>query len=200
LPVYWWWAPFLTRCRVYSFQLLLGIARAVFLESESHGTHEHILLPLFLRLSQPGRQGSFPLAPRNRLAQLYPGASGCDRRSSWWAQILNSLSNSQTLTGLLMRGALSDVLNSLSDNYLLLHAGRPLWWEDGPVVCSAITHWSESRRTHNHILVSHLRLPNLECQVPIFISPMNKVSQIYPRALGSLYVAAYGSHVAVEIF
>jgi hypothetical protein len=27
---------------------------------------------------------------------------------------------------------------SLSDNYFLLHVGRPLWQEDGSVVCSAI--------------------------------------------------------------
>jgi hypothetical protein len=35
--------------------------------------------------------------------------------------------------------------------------------------------------------------PNLEGQVPVFISPRNKVAQIYPRALGSLSVASYDS-------
>jgi hypothetical protein len=35
---------------------------------------------------------------------------------------------------------------------------RPLWREDGSVICSAICHCSESQRTHNHILLSHLRL------------------------------------------
>jgi hypothetical protein len=34
----------------------------------------------------------------------------------------------------------------------------PLWREDGSVICSAICQWSESRRTHNHTLLSHLRL------------------------------------------
>jgi hypothetical protein len=33
--------------------------------------------------------------------------------------------------------------------------------------------------------------PNLEGQVPVFISPRNKVAQIYPRALGSLSVTSY---------
>jgi hypothetical protein len=47
----------------------------------------------------------------------------------------------------------------LYDNYLLPHVRRPLWWENESVVCSAITPWSESRRTNNHILLSHLRLP-----------------------------------------
>jgi hypothetical protein len=35
--------------------------------------------------------------------------------------------------------------------------------------------------------------PNLEGQVPIFISPRNRVAQLYPRALGSLFVASYYS-------
>jgi hypothetical protein len=36
-------------------------------------------------------------------------------------------------------------------------------------------------------------LPNLEGQVPVFISPRNRVAQIYPWALGSLSVASYDS-------
>jgi hypothetical protein len=35
--------------------------------------------------------------------------------------------------------------------------------------------------------------PNLEGQVPVFISPRNRVAQLYPRALGSLFVASYDS-------
>jgi hypothetical protein len=35
--------------------------------------------------------------------------------------------------------------------------------------------------------------PNLEGQVPGFISPRNRVAQLYPRALGSLSVAFYDS-------
>jgi hypothetical protein len=41
---------------------------------------------------------------------------------------------------------------------LLIVLGRPLWREDGSVICSAICQWSESRRTHNRTLLSHLRL------------------------------------------
>jgi hypothetical protein len=69
----------------------------------------------------------------------------------------------------------------------------PLWREDGSAICSVITQWSESRRARNHTLLSHLRLPNLEGQVPVFISPRNRVAQLYPRALGSLYAASYDS-------
>jgi hypothetical protein len=38
---------------------------------------------------------------------------------------------------------------------------------------------SESRGTHD----SNLRLPKLECHVPVFISPRNKVAQLLPQAL-----------------
>jgi hypothetical protein len=34
---------------------------------------------------------------------------------------------------------------------------------------------------------------NLEGQVPVFISPRNRVAQLYPRTLGSLSVASYDS-------
>jgi hypothetical protein len=48
---------------------------------------------------------------------------------------------------------------SLTISFSLLHVGCTLWWEDRSLICSEITHWLESRRTHNHILLSHLRLP-----------------------------------------
>jgi hypothetical protein len=35
--------------------------------------------------------------------------------------------------------------------------------EDGSVICSAICQWSDSRRTHNHTLLSHLRLLGSLC-------------------------------------
>jgi hypothetical protein len=36
---------------------------------------------------------------------------------------------------------------------------------------------------------------NLEGLVPVFISPRDRVAQIYPRALGSLFVASYDSTI-----
>jgi hypothetical protein len=47
----------------------------------------------------------------------------------------------------------------LSEICGLVSVGCPLWREDGSAICSAITQWSESHRTHNHTLLSHLRLP-----------------------------------------
>jgi hypothetical protein len=61
------------------------------------------------------------------------------------------------------------------------------------VLASAVPLGSESHGTEDRILLSKfLSLPpNLECQVPVFISPRNRVAQIYSRALGSLSIASY---------
>jgi hypothetical protein len=47
----------------------------------------------------------------------------------------------------------------LSEICGLVSVGRPLRRDDGSAACSAITQWSESHRTRNHTLLSHLRLP-----------------------------------------
>jgi hypothetical protein len=61
-------------------------------------------------------------------------------------------------------------------------------------LASAVILGSESRGTHDHILLSQIwDSPNLEGQVPVFISPRNRVAQLYPQALGSLSVASFDS-------
>jgi hypothetical protein len=61
-------------------------------------------------------------------------------------------------------------------------------------LASAVILRSESRGTHDHILLSQIRdSPNLEGQVPVFVSPRNRVVWLYPQALCSLFVASYGS-------
>jgi hypothetical protein len=48
--------------------------------------------------------------------------------------------------------------------------------------------------THDHILLSQIRdSPNTESQVPVFISPRNRVAQLYLQALGSLLIASCDS-------
>jgi hypothetical protein len=47
----------------------------------------------------------------------------------------------------------------LSEICGLVSVGRPLWREDGSAICSVIAQWSGSRRTRNHTLLSHLRVP-----------------------------------------
>jgi hypothetical protein len=71
-----------------------------------------------------------------------------------------------------------------------------------PVLASEVILGSESGRAHDHILLSQVRdSPNLEDQVPLFISPRNREAQLYPQALGSLFVASYksqGYHGGIE--
>jgi hypothetical protein len=76
LRVCWCGAPSLTRSQVCTFQFLPGINSAAFLRSESHGTHEHSLLSLFLRLLNLEGQVPVFISLRNRVAQLYPRALG----------------------------------------------------------------------------------------------------------------------------
>jgi hypothetical protein len=57
---------------------------------------------------------------------------------------------------------------------------------------------SESRGTETHILLPQIRDScNMEGQVPVFISPRNRVARLYPQALGSLSVASYDSYLLV---
>jgi hypothetical protein len=53
-----------------------------------------------------------------------------------------------------------------------------------PVLASAVILGSESRRTHDHILLSQIRdSPNLVGQVPTFISPRNRVFSLKKKIL-----------------
>jgi hypothetical protein len=59
------------------------------------------------------------------------------------------------------------------------------------VFASSVIFVSVSRGTHGHLLLSQIwDSPNLEDQVPIFISPRNRVARLYPQALGSLGLTA----------
>jgi hypothetical protein len=59
---------------------------------------------------------------------------------------------------------------------------------------NAVIFGSESRGVRDHILLYQIRdFPNLESQVPIFISPRNRMAELYPQALGSLFVVSYDS-------
>jgi hypothetical protein len=63
------------------------------------------------------------------------------------------------------------------------------------VLASLVILRSEFRVTHDHILLFQIRDSHkLDGQVPLFISPRNRVARLYPQALGSLFVAFYDSH------
>jgi hypothetical protein len=62
------------------------------------------------------------------------------------------------------------------------------------VFASIVILGSESRETHDHILLSQTRdSSNLEGQVPVFISPKNRFAQLHPQALSSFFFASYDS-------
>jgi hypothetical protein len=61
-------------------------------------------------------------------------------------------------------------------------------------LASAVILRSESRRTHDHILLSQIPdSPKLEGQAPLFISSRNRVARLFPQAMGSLFVASNDS-------
>jgi hypothetical protein len=54
-----------------------------------------------------------------------------------------------------------------------------------PVLASAVILRSESRGTHDYILLSQIRdSPNLEGQIPVFIFYSNRVARLYPPGTG----------------
>jgi hypothetical protein len=58
------------------------------------------------------------------------------------------------------------------------------------VLASAVILGSEFLGTHDHILLSQISdSPNLQSQVPVYITPRNRVAQLYPQALDSLFVS-----------
>jgi hypothetical protein len=62
------------------------------------------------------------------------------------------------------------------------------------VLASAVIYGYESGGTQDHILLFQIQdFPNLEEQVPVFISPRIRVTHLYPQVLGSLFVASYDS-------
>jgi hypothetical protein len=75
----------------------------------------------------------------------------------------------------------------LSEICSLVSIGRPLWREDGSAICSVITQLSESLRTHNHTLLSHLRLPQPRGPGSHIYIPQEQGGPVIPPGtLGSL--------------
>jgi hypothetical protein len=89
----------------------------------------------------------------------------------------------------------------LSDSCGFLDVEHPLWREHGSVIYLYSCFWTLSEqllwvRVPQKSTIFYCLIwdsPNLEGQVPVFISPGNRVAQLYPRALGSLFVASYDS-------
>jgi hypothetical protein len=82
------------------------------------------------------------------------------------------------------------IFSCLTINFLLLHVRCPLWREDGSVVfsfCRAspaqyFLDLSPTGLMSIFYCLYFLYSPNLEGQVPVCISPRNRVAQLYSRA------------------
>jgi hypothetical protein len=106
-----------------------------------------IVLLLFKRgVSETGlcvriQARAYSAGPNRYSNFLSPQLSCCDRR----------------LVGLFVLVS-GTPLGPITRFFLLPFFLLPLWREDGSVICSAMCQCSESRRTHNHTLLSHLSL------------------------------------------
>jgi hypothetical protein len=70
----------------------------------------------------------------------------------------------------------------------LVSVGRPLWREDGSAICSVITQWSDSRRTPNHTLLSHLRFSQPGGYSRIYI-PQEQCGPVIPPGTGLVFLS-----------
>jgi hypothetical protein len=73
----------------------------------------------------------------------------------------------------------------------LVSVGPPLRREDGSAICSVITQWSESLRTPNHTLLSHLRLPQPGGPGSRIYIPQEQGGPVIPPGTGSFYRVPY---------
>jgi hypothetical protein len=128
--------------------------------SESLRTRNHTLLS-YLRLPQPGGGGGY-FTTDGQSASMY----WCRAHSLTCDQILLPV-------GML-----------LSEICGLVSVGRPLWREDGSVICSVITQWSESLRTRNHTLLSYLRLPQPGGPGSLIYIPQEQGGPVIPPGTG----------------
>jgi hypothetical protein len=67
-------------------------------------------------------------------------------------------------------------------------------------IASAVILRFESSGIHDQFLLSQIRLPNLEGQVPVLMSPRKMVGQLYPQALGSFSLPPTTRRATVELF
>jgi hypothetical protein len=133
LQVCYFAVPSLTRGRICNLLYLLGLASAVPLGSESHGTQDHILLSQFFRLPQPGGPGPCIYIPQEQSVPVIPAGTG------------------------------------FPFHHFLRLAGLQ---------------WSYSNTPPQGLGRPLIFSPNLKGQVPVFISPRNRVAQLYPGTLG----------------
>jgi hypothetical protein len=187
----------LTRGSICLLYILLALASVVFLESESLGTRDHILL---------SQIWGFPYRSLLRLAgswrrYLNSPPHGCHLLPNQSQSYATTDSQSASVSwcqapiwGLRPDFITVRQLQVCWCGALSLTRERVCRLQLGLVLASVVILGSESRGTRDHILLPQIWDSfDLEGQFHVFISPRNRVAQIYPPALGSLFVASYDS-------
>jgi hypothetical protein len=142
--------------------------------------------------------------PLTSLCPCLPSATADSRLLTGWPEVeveVDFATGGQSASSSWCWGPSPDFC-FLSDSCGFLDAGHPLSREDGSVIYSYNCFWSLPEQSLSCPSPAELVAlfycliwdsPNLEGQVPVFISPRNKVAQLYPWALGSLFVTSYDS-------
>jgi hypothetical protein len=198
LRVCWFRALSLMRGQICHLRFLLALASAVILRSQSLGTRDHILLSQFR---------DFPFRRLVWLAGL-----------RWWYSTPPTHGMSLSRIKVILRPTVRRPVclgvkhpSRAYDRILItVRQLRVCWCGALPlmrervcclqlllVLARAVILGSESRGTRDHILLSQIReSPNLESQVPVFISPRNRVAQLKSK---SCYNRQFSWPVRLEI-
>jgi hypothetical protein len=203
----------LMRGWVCHLQLLLVLASTVILRSESHSSHDHILLS-DSRLPQPGGPGPRIYIPHEQGGPVIPSSTGLLFRrllqlaGLWWRYSTLNLHIEWLIRQIQIYFTIGDLL-TISSSW------RQAPWDSRSVFFSSEHLWSYSlwnnlsnERTGLSLIIStgfcqqsfsglspavfmttfyclgFEAPPNLEGQIPIFISSRHRVAQLYPQASG----------------
>jgi hypothetical protein len=179
-------APSLRRGGACNLMLILGIPSAVALGSESRRTQGHILLSQFLRLPQPGGLDLRIYNPQEQGGPVIPPSSSyitTDSQSASLSWCQAPIWGPRPISLLL--------------SWIILRQLRICWWGAASLtrnrVCSFQFCWASPAQPSSGLSTTGLNIfycpyfldsPKMEGQVPVFVSPRNRVDQLYPRALG----------------
>jgi hypothetical protein len=120
----------------------------------------------------------------------------CTRKDFWCPNTTDWFLSVQVQVQVLVSSSLLELMTRfllLSDIWGFLVLGCPLWREDGSVIYLYSCFWALPEQSLSGPSPAELTtifycliwdFPNLEGQVPVFISPRNRVVQLYPWALG----------------